>query len=51
MSQTLAFGFEFEELYSRDGLARLDSVFLENLREADPPFLERPWPHAPIPAD
>jgi NADPH-dependent glutamate synthase beta subunit-like oxidoreductase/NAD(P)H-flavin reductase len=31
----LAFGFTFEDLYSRDGLARLDSAFLHWLQEAD----------------
>ena len=32
----LAFGFSFEDLYNRDALARLDSVFLKTLHEAAP---------------
>ncbi|HYP08733.1 MAG TPA: hypothetical protein VER03_21040, partial [Bryobacteraceae bacterium] len=40
-SQTLAFGFQFDELYSREGVTRLDSVFLERLGEADPPLRDR----------
>ncbi len=32
---SLAFGLAFADLYSRDGLVRLDSAFLDALREAD----------------
>jgi NADPH-dependent glutamate synthase beta subunit-like oxidoreductase/NAD(P)H-flavin reductase len=37
----LAFGLEFHELYSRDGLARLDAMFLESLRTSAPALAER----------
>ena len=30
----LAFGFEFSELYDREGLARLDAAFMEGLRNS-----------------
>jgi NADPH-dependent glutamate synthase beta subunit-like oxidoreductase/NAD(P)H-flavin reductase len=32
----LAFGFEFQDLYSRDGLKRLDDAFLSDLAESAP---------------
>jgi NADPH-dependent glutamate synthase beta subunit-like oxidoreductase/NAD(P)H-flavin reductase len=32
---TLAFGLGFDDLYARDGLVRLDGVFLSAVREAD----------------
>ena len=31
----LAFGFKFEDLYSREGLVRLDAAFCRSLQEAD----------------
>ncbi len=31
----LAFGFQFNDLYDRDALARLDGIFLEHLKAAD----------------
>jgi len=31
----LRFGFEFQDLYQRDGLVRIDSKFLESLKTAD----------------
>jgi NADPH-dependent glutamate synthase beta subunit-like oxidoreductase/NAD(P)H-flavin reductase len=37
----LKFGFAFRDLYSRDGLVRLDAAFLEHLGSADAPLLER----------
>ena len=37
----LAFGFTFEDLYSRDGLQRLDGVFREHLESADIALLQR----------
>ncbi|MBV6486518.1 MAG: FAD-dependent oxidoreductase [Pseudorhodoplanes sp.] len=37
----LAFGIEFSDLYSRDGLARLDTAFLDHLRASDPAVAER----------
>ncbi len=37
----LAFGFAFEDLYQRQGLARLDARFLEHLKAADPTLLDR----------
>ena len=33
---TLSFGFSFEDLYKRDSLARLDEVFLGELKSASP---------------
>ncbi len=33
---SLSFGFSFEDLYSRDGLVRLDAQFLSTLAEASP---------------
>jgi NADPH-dependent glutamate synthase beta subunit-like oxidoreductase/NAD(P)H-flavin reductase len=38
---TLGFGFQFEDLYSQEGLVRLDSTFLDYLRAANPEFWER----------
>src|SRR5215469_2225464 len=35
MTLPLAFGFKFADLYDRDALARLDGVFLDQLRAAD----------------
>ena len=32
----LGFGVPFEDLYNRDGLVRLDGVFLHHLTTADP---------------
>ncbi len=32
----LSFGFSFEDLYAREGLVRLDAVFLDHLHEASP---------------
>ena len=32
---TLRFGFAFEDLYRREGLVRLDAVFLEQLQAAN----------------
>ena len=40
-SQTLAFGFSFEDLYSRDALVRLDSVFLDRLGQSEPALAKR----------
>ena len=37
----LAFGFEFSDLYSRDGLARLDAAFLDDLRASAPALAAR----------
>lgn len=37
----LAFGFAYEDLYSRDGLVRLDAVFREHLESADMALLQR----------
>jgi NADPH-dependent glutamate synthase beta subunit-like oxidoreductase/NAD(P)H-flavin reductase len=37
----LAFGFEFSELYDREGLARLDAAFMESLRNSAPDLAER----------
>src|SRR5438552_2032023 len=36
-----AFGFSFEDLYSRDGLVRLDAAFCHNLQESDSGLLQR----------
>jgi len=38
---SLSFGFEFQDLYSADGLARLDRVFLDQLRAVEPQVHER----------
>ena len=38
---SLAFGFRFEDLYDRDGLARLDARFLEALATADAGLRDR----------
>src|SRR5690242_12997193 len=38
---SLQFGFSFEDLYSRDGLARMDEVFRERLRASDPTLHDR----------
>ncbi len=35
-SLVLAFGFHFDDLYSRDGMIRLDGAFLAALAEAAP---------------
>ncbi|MGH9582285.1 MAG: pyridine nucleotide-disulfide oxidoreductase, partial [Bryobacteraceae bacterium] len=35
-SLRLSFGFNFEDLYARDGLVKLDAIFLEELRRAAP---------------
>ena len=40
-SLALAFGFDFQDLYDRDGLIRLDGAFLGHLSEAAPPLHER----------
>jgi hypothetical protein len=37
----LAFHLSFEDLYSRDGLARLDAAFVAFLGEADPALRDR----------
>ena len=37
----LAFGFTFEDLYSRDGLQRLDASFREQLEFSDTALLQR----------
>jgi len=37
----LKWGFSFEDLYARDGLVRLDSVFLAHLASVDAALLER----------
>ena len=37
----VAFGLQFHDLYDRDGLVRLDSIFLEWLGQADPTLVER----------
>src|SRR5437868_3505326 len=37
----LRFGFDFQDLYQRDGLVRLDSKFLDYLKESDSTLLER----------
>ena len=37
----LSFGISFEELYSREGLLRIDSQFLSSLRETDAPLHAR----------
>ncbi|MGH8686703.1 MAG: hypothetical protein ACREVQ_03255, partial [Burkholderiales bacterium] len=41
MTLRLAFGLEFEDLYDRDGLRRLDAEFLQFLAEADPALCAR----------
>ena len=38
---TLAFGLTFDDLYSGQGAARLDALFLDHLREAEPALAER----------
>ncbi len=40
-SMQLQFGFEFADLYSRQGLARLDERFLAFLEEANPVWREK----------
>ena len=40
-SLSLAFGLQFPELYTRDGLLKLDGVFLKRLRDADPALADR----------
>jgi NADPH-dependent glutamate synthase beta subunit-like oxidoreductase/NAD(P)H-flavin reductase len=37
----LSFGFSFEDLYARDGLVRLDAIFLSQLKDAAPALQER----------
>ena len=37
----LPFGLTFEDLYQRDGLLKLDSIFMEELRQAEPGLYER----------
>ena len=37
----LSFGFVFDDLYSRDGLVRLDKTFLEHLQSADMALFNR----------
>jgi NADPH-dependent glutamate synthase beta subunit-like oxidoreductase/NAD(P)H-flavin reductase len=37
----LAFGFEFSDLYDRDGLARLDTAFMQDLRGSAPELAEQ----------
>ncbi len=37
----LRFGLSFEDLYRQDGLARLDEIFLEQLRSANPALAQR----------
>ncbi|GGF13869.1 hypothetical protein GCM10011611_19500 [Aliidongia dinghuensis] len=37
----LSFGLEFEDLYRRDGLVRLDQAFVDWLRVAEPALLDR----------
>src|SRR4051794_29302173 len=38
---SLAFGFDFDDLYARDGLVRLDKTFLEYLKKGDAPLCDR----------
>ncbi len=38
---SLGFGMQFDDLYSRDGLSRLDTRFLEYLAKGDPPLRDR----------
>jgi NADPH-dependent glutamate synthase beta subunit-like oxidoreductase/NAD(P)H-flavin reductase len=38
---SLRFGFVFEDLYSREGMVRLDRTFLEYLKAGDPALCER----------
>ncbi|HEY8554696.1 MAG TPA: hypothetical protein VIL43_09185, partial [Burkholderiales bacterium] len=40
-SLSLAFGFEFSDLYTRDGLLRLDAAFRKALEAADPALAAR----------
>ena len=40
-SQTLAFGLEFEDLYSRDGVERIDALFMSHLGDTDPTVRHR----------
>src|SRR5689334_22520142 len=37
----LRFGLSFEDLYHQEGLARLDEIFLEQLRSAHPELARR----------
>jgi NADPH-dependent glutamate synthase beta subunit-like oxidoreductase/NAD(P)H-flavin reductase len=37
----LAFGLEFSDLYDRNGLARLDAAFMDDLRGSEPALAER----------
>ena len=38
---TLSFGLRFEDLSTHEGLARLDAIFLDELRETAPPLRDR----------
>jgi hypothetical protein len=38
---TLSFGLTFDDLYSHEGLAKLDAIFLKQLRETAPSLHER----------
>ena len=38
---TLSFGLAFDDLYSHEGLAKIDSIFLKQLEETAPPLHER----------
>src|SRR3954462_3487673 len=40
-SLSLSFAFEFADLYRREGLVRLDQVFLEHLGESAPALADR----------
>src|SRR6185369_15704396 len=41
MTLTLDFGFGFADLYDRNGLSRLDGVFLDQLRASDAALADR----------
>ena len=47
--QALGFGFSFEDLASREGLARLDRLFLDRLAAEDPDCIPACWRRAPTP--
>jgi NADPH-dependent glutamate synthase beta subunit-like oxidoreductase/NAD(P)H-flavin reductase len=38
---SLAFGFQFPQLYTRDGLSALDKAFTDRLRQVDPALADR----------
>ena len=38
---SLAFGFDFNDLYTRDGIVRLDRAFLDYLKAGDPSLYDR----------